>query len=189
MHFLNDRTSCMIDPGSKSWPTQVRGIMLFMSAFFAVMTTVVAAAAVLGKTQLASLGWFVVQAALSLLFLFGFLRFVQWAYRVGLTRRLRKQGVLVPPRPPRVGPKWSAILGVAVLILFGPSGAIYVFNTVRDSGITWELAIGTLFYVAFTTTGWILFDRGRKGMRDGSEAYSPPETSDPGETTPKRSSR
>jgi len=163
--------------------------MLFMSAFFAVMTTVVAAAAVLGKTQLASLGWFLVQAALSLLFLFGFLRFVQWAHRVGLARRLRKQGVLVSPRPPRVGPKWSTILGVALLILFGPSGAIYVFNTVRDSGITWELAIGTLFYVAFTTTGWILFDRGRKGMRDGSEAYSPPETGDPGETTPKRSSR
>jgi hypothetical protein len=157
-----------MDPGSKTWPGQVRGIMLFMSAFFAVIVAVVTVAVALGRTPLSSLGWFLVQVGISLVFLFSFLRLMQWAYRVGIAHRLRKERVAVAPRHPLISAKWKAIIGVGLLILFVPSGAVYVFTTVKAFGMTWELALGTAFYAAFSLAGWILFINGRRGGSDNS---------------------
>jgi hypothetical protein len=112
----------------------------------------------------------VMDAVILALIYAGLFFYVPWTERFGRNWRLRRQGVVVPQRPPRISPKWKVVIGAALVIVFLIGLMGFVVNTARDSGIASLPFVGVLFYVIFVVAGTLIVADGLNGVRSTSRA-------------------
>jgi hypothetical protein len=153
---------------------QLQGTWRFSYRFLTISFGLIGLAVFILRQDLGFLiGIMVMDAVILALVYAGLFFYVPWADRFGRNWRLRRQGVVVPRRPPRVSPNWKIAIGAALVIVFLIGLIGFVINTVRDSGITSLPFVGVLFYIFFIVAGSLMVADGLRGARSTSSAVGP----------------